>query len=442
MAHAQPGEGLSTEQVKAIAREAYVFCFPLVMNYRMMYIQAIDSSSKSYSGGFGKWRNLGTASPQDTDVVTPNNDTPYSWAWVDLRTEPWVLTMPKIDPKRFYTSQWDDLWGFVLDNPGSVEDGNGGEKILLAAPGWKGDLPAGIERVIQGESEFLGTLTRTQMIDPSDLPNVEKIQGEYGLEPLSAFLATPAPEAAMPVSWMPWQDNAETTEDFWAYANFMLGFTTPNPIDKPTLDKIAQIGVGAGMTWNSASQNKDFRKGMQAGLNDARADLKKQSQADPDIGLFFRSRVDAKDDYNDRALGVYMGQWGNARAQSVYFSVPKDAEGDLLDGSKGSYAVTFTADQLPPVEYFWSWTMYRLPQRSLVENPINRYNLSSATPQLEKADDGSLTISFGTKSPGNEKEGNWLPAPAGPFWLVMRAYGPGKAILDKTWKMPPVTRTR
>ncbi len=177
MTDAHAGEGLSSDQVEAIAKEAYVFTFPLVMNYRMMCIQAIDSSSKSYAGGFGKWLNLGTASPQDTDVVTPNNDTPYSWAWADLRTEPWVLTMPKIDAKRFYTSQWDDLWGFVPDNPGSVEDGNDGEKILLAAPGWKGDLPDGVKRVIQGESEFLGTLTRTQMIDPSDLPNVKKIQG-------------------------------------------------------------------------------------------------------------------------------------------------------------------------------------------------------------------------------------------------------------------------
>jgi hypothetical protein len=246
----------------------------------------------------------------------------------------------------------------------------------------------------------------------------------------------------MPLSWTPWQDGAETTEDFWAYVNFMLGFTTPNPIDQPTLDKMAQIGVGAGMPWNSASQNKDFRKGMQAGLNDARANLKKQSEHATDPGLFFRSREESQDDYNDRALGVYMGQWGNVSAQSVYFPVAKDEKGDLLDGRKGNYSITFTADQIPPVEYFWSWTMYELPQRSLVENPINRYALGSATPQLDKADDGSLTISFGTKSPGNEKEGNWLPAPAGPFWLVMRAYGPGKAILDKTWKMPPVERTR
>ena len=100
-------------ETKAIAKDAYIFAYPLVMNYRTMYMQAIKGD-----GRFGKWLHLGLSSPADTDIVTPNNDTPYSYAWVDLRAEPWVLTMPKIEPKRFYTSQWDDYWGYVLDNPG------------------------------------------------------------------------------------------------------------------------------------------------------------------------------------------------------------------------------------------------------------------------------------------------------------------------------------
>ena len=111
------------------AKDAYVFTYPPVMNYRTMYMQAIKGD-----GRFGKWLHLGLSSPADTDIVTPNNDTPYSYAWVDLRAEPWVLTMPKIEPKRFYTSQWDDYWGYVLDNPGSVLDGNDGSCYLLASP--------------------------------------------------------------------------------------------------------------------------------------------------------------------------------------------------------------------------------------------------------------------------------------------------------------------
>ena len=123
-------DSITSNEARAIAKEAYIFNYPLVMMYRTMYLQAIDPQSKSYSGGFGQWLHLGMSTPQDTDIVSPNNDTPYSYAWVDLRTEPWVLTLPKIDENRFYTSQWDDLWGFVLDNPGSVEDGNHGISVL------------------------------------------------------------------------------------------------------------------------------------------------------------------------------------------------------------------------------------------------------------------------------------------------------------------------
>src|SRR5262249_25537412 len=174
---------LTAQRARTYAHDAYIVTYPLVLNYRTMYMQAIKK------GAFGKWLHLDFASPADTDIVTPNNDTPYSWAWVDLRAEPWVLTMPKIDEGRYYTSQWNDLWGYVLDNPGSLSDGYGGGSYLLAAPDWEGTTPNGIKRVIRGESTILGTLTRTQ---PSrgarDTSSVKQIQQEYKLQPLSAFI--------------------------------------------------------------------------------------------------------------------------------------------------------------------------------------------------------------------------------------------------------------
>ena len=215
-----PKSELTDDEVRAIAKEAYIFNYPLVMYYRTMYLQAIDKDSESFSGGFGKWLHLGTSSPKDTDIVTPNNDSPYSYAWVDLRAEPWVLTMPKIEAKRFYTSQWNDLWGFVLDNAGSVEDGNDGVSVLLASPTWKGELPKGVKRVIRGDTKFLGTLTRAQLFEPKDLPNVKKIQQEYKLQPLSAFLGKPAPESAPAIQWKPWKEGVQTTEEFWPTSTF------------------------------------------------------------------------------------------------------------------------------------------------------------------------------------------------------------------------------
>jgi hypothetical protein len=429
---------VTAQEARKIAKEAYVFNYPLVMYYRTMYMQAIDTKSTSYSGGFGKWLNLGTSSPKDTDIVAPNNDSPYSYAWVDLRAEPWVLTIPKIEKKRFYTSQWDDLWGFVLDNVWAEEDGNDGVNVLLVSPTWKGELPKGVKRIIRGDSEFLGSLTRTQLFYPKDLPNVTKIQKEYKLQPLSAYLGKPAPKAAPAIDWKPWKEGAEKTEEFWDYVNFMLPFTTPNIQDKPVLDNMVKIGLGAG----AEKPNAVIQAAMKLGMQDALAELTKASEGKVDPALFFRSRKDTNKDYFNRALGVMVGIFGNVKKVSVYFSVPKDDKGELFDGSKHNYVITFAADQIPPAKDFWSWTMYKLPQRWLVDNPINRYAIGSATPGLKKAKDGSITIYFQAKSPGKEKESNWLPAPEGPFWIVLRTYGPSKAILDNSWKLVPVKQVK
>ena len=425
-------------EAKKIAKDAYIFNYPLVMYYSTMYVQAIDTKSKSYSGGFGKWLNLGTSTPKDTDIVAPNNDSPYSYAWLDLRAEPWVLTIPKIEKNRFYTSQWDDLWGFVLDNAGSVEDGNDGVSVLLVSPTWKGELPKGVNRVFRGETEFLGSLTRTQLLDPKDLPNVKKIQKEYKLQPLSAYIGKPAPKAAPAIQWKPWKKDSETTSDFWDYVNFLLPLTTPNPQDQPILERMAKIGLGV----NASKPNANIQAAMAEGMKEALAELKKASQGSVDPALFFRSRKDTNKDYFNRALGVNVGIFGNVKVVSVYFSVPKDGQGELFDGSKHNYSITFAADQIPPAKNFWSWTMYKMPQRWLVDNQIDRYSIGSATPGLKKAADGSITLYFQAKSPGKDKESNWLPAPEGSFWLVLRTYGPGKAILDKTWKLPQVKREK
>jgi hypothetical protein len=428
---------VTPDEAKAIAKEAYIFNYSQVMMYRTMYRQAIDTKSKSYVG-FGNWLHLGVSSPKDQDIVAPNNDTPYSWAWVDTRAEPFVLTIPKIEKDRFYTSQWDDMWSFVIGNVRSDVDGNDGATVLLASPKWDGKLPNGVKRVIKGDTYFLGTLTRTQLIYPKDLPNVKKIQQEYKLQPLSSYLGKEAPKATPTINWMTWTDGDEKTDKFWSYANFLLTYTVPNPQDKPVLDRMAKIGLVAGKDWNSSSFDKDISDAIAAGMKSAIDSLAKAALTIADPSLFFRSRKDMNKDYFDRALGAHVGIFGNVKEESVYFPLSKDDKGELFDGSKHNYQITFTKDQIPPVKNFWSWTMYKLPQRWLVDNPINRYSIGSATPGLKTAADGSITIYMQVKSPGKDKESNWLPAPEGPFWPVLRTYGPGKTILDKTWKVPHV----
>jgi hypothetical protein len=138
----------------------------------------------------------------------------------------------------------------------------------------------------------------------------------------------------------------------------------------------------------------------------------------------------------DRAMGVYMGVFGNVPKVSVYLSMPTDAAAAPLDGSKAAYTLTFPKGQLPPVKYFWSITMYGLPDRCLVANPIKRYSIGSSTPGLKMNDDGSLVIYVSAKSPGKDKESNWLLAPSGAFWTVLRNYGPDEKVINGTYKRP------
>jgi hypothetical protein len=423
---------LTAAQARAIARDAYVFAYPLVLNYRTMYMQAIKGD-----GQFGKWLHLGLSSPADTDIVTPNNDTPYSYAWVDLRAEPWVLTMPKIEPTRFYTCQWDDYWGYVLDNPGSVVDGNDGHSYLIASPSWKGATPPGISRVIRGESDLLGTLTRTELVGgDADLPRVKQIQQSYKLQPLSRFLGQAAPPAAPAVRWPVWVDGDETREAYWGYVSFLLPFVAPNAADAAMYTKLSAIGLRAGTTWQPEKLSPEIRQALQQGIEDARAEMKRRSEAGVDAAKFFGSRQRIGANYMDRAMGVYMGIFGNVPEVSVYLSMPADASGKPLDGSRAAYTLTFPKGHLPPVKYFWSITMYRIPQRLLVKNPIERYSIGSSTPGLKTNGDGSLVIHVSSQSPGKDKESNWLPAPSGPFWTVLRCYGPAESVVTGAYKQP------
>jgi len=252
-------------EARVIARDAYIFAYPLAMQYHTMYVQAIDSNSKEYVGGFGKYRHYGISTPDNKDIVTPNNDTPYSWAHVDLRAEPWVLSLPQTDG-RYFTTQWMDLWHFIVDNPGSVLDGSEGGNFLLAAPGWKGEVPKGIKRIVRGESDFMGTLTRTQLKGIDDLPAMQKTQQGYKLQPLSAFLgqkpSAPAPE----IEWPMWTEKVDRTADIFRYVNFMLPYTTPNVLDRPILERIAKIGIGPGKPWNLAEMKPEIRRAIEEGV--------------------------------------------------------------------------------------------------------------------------------------------------------------------------------
>lgn len=428
---------MDLDRIRKIASDAFIFSYPLVLNYRTLYLQAVDPKAKEFVGGFGQYRHYGMSGPENHDIVTPNNDTPYSWAQVDLRTEPWVLTQAPTDG-RYFTAQWDDMWGFVLDNPGAVKDGDSGGSYLLAPPNWTGALPAGIKRVIRGETFFLGTLTRTGFAGPEDLANMEKTQRGYRLEPLSKFLGKPAPPPAPTIQWPRWVEGADKTTNFFSYVNFMLEYAEPNVADKATLDAMAEIGIAAGKSWDPARMESATLKAIEDGISDGWALIKESEKGVKDAGKLFGSREVIGTDYLNRTMGVYMGIYGNVKEQAVYQTWPTDSEGKPLNGAANKYTVTYGPGKLPQARYFWSITMYDLPGRFLVANPIGRYSIGSQTPSLKKGADGSVVIYVQKDSPGPDKESNWLPAADGPFFAVARVYGPGEAEQSGAWVQPPI----
>jgi hypothetical protein len=329
-----------------------------------------------------------------------------------------------------------------VDNPGSVIDGGEGGNFLLAPPDWSGEIPKGIQRIVRGESKFMGTLTRTQLTGTDDLPAMQVTQQGYKLQPLSAFLGKTAPVAAPEIEWPVWIDKVDRTADIFRYVNFMLPFTTPNPLDRPILGRIAQIGIGPGKPWHLAEMKPEIRRAIEDGVADGLRLINETIPKVHDAAKLYLSREKMQTDYLNRTMGVVIGQWGNDTQQAVYQGWPLDAEGVPPDSGKNKYTITFPPGRLPDYRFFWSITMYRLPERLLVANPIQRYSIGSNSPDLKMAADGSLTIYIQKNSPGVDKESNWLPAPDSLFSAVLRVYGPGEAEQTGKWKAPNLERVK
>ena len=434
--------GVSADEAQKIAKDAYIFSFPLNYYYRTIYSQIVDPDNKKGLGGFGKWRHDGLARPEDKETTMPNNDTPYSWAWVDVRSEPWVLVQPPADGDRFYSSVWGDLWGHIIGYPGSVNEGQRGGTYLFAPVSWKGEKPEGVDRVIYGETTILGTLTRTAVFGPDDLPNTQKIQQDYKLMPLSAYLKQPAPPAAPAPDWPVWNEADMTNAEFFRLTNFLMQFVVPNELDKAMYEEMAKLGIGPGGDYDPAKFPPDILAAINKGIAEGHQEIVDGAAVAVDSSKFYGTREFMGTRYLDRAVGVEVGGiLPNVPKQAFYGQWIKDASGAPMDGSKASYTFTFPKGQLPPVRFFWSLTMYDLRTRLLVDNPINRYSIGDRTEGLQYGADGSLTLYVQKDSPGKAKESNWLPAPDGPMSIISRMYGPEPSILDGTYKFPdPVRR--
>jgi hypothetical protein len=363
-----------------------------------------------------------------------------------LRPEPFVLTVPPIEKDRYFSVQLIDAYTFNFDYIGSRATGNGGGSFLVAGPGWKGDIPKGIKQVFRSETELVLAVYRTQLFNPADIDNVKKVQAGYKVQPLSAFLGQPAPAAPPAINFMKplTPDTQKTSLQFFNVLNFVLGFCPTVPSENELMARFARIGVGAGRTLDIEALTPEMKQALAKGMADAWekfAAFEKTDLATGKVtsGDLFGTREYLKNNYLYRFAAAKLGLFGNSKQEAIYPFYRVDNAGNSLDASKHNYTVHFAPGQLPPANAFWSLTMYNLPESLLVANPINRYLINSPMlPDLKRDTDGGLTLYIQAKSPGPDKEANWLPAPKGPFWTALRIYWPKEAALNGTWKQPPL----
>ncbi|NJD24298.1 MAG: DUF1254 domain-containing protein [Betaproteobacteria bacterium] len=440
-------------EVKAIAEEAFVYGLPIVMNYGVMYEFVLDKNSGQWKAPFNVISNSHRVfTYEDTAIPTPNSDTPYSLVWLDLRAEPMVVSVPAVDPKRYYSVMLNDGNTFNYGYIGSRATGSDAGSYLIAGPRWKGEAPQGIKKVFQATTDFSLAVFRTQLFDAKDMPNVEAVQAGYKVQPLSAFLNQPAPPAAPEVAWPKFDKELVKTE-FLDFLDLALQFAPAGPEEEAIRARLASIGIGPGKKFAFKDLSLEHKAAILLGMKegDKKVDEKVASLGKHingwHVGSAFGDRAFYKGDWLLRAAAARAGIYGNDAVEAMYPMTKTLADGTPLDGSKDKYTLTFAKDQFPPVNAFWSVTMYDGKSQLLVKNPINRYLINSPMlPNLKKNADGSLTLYIQKDSPGKDKESNWLPAPDGPIYLVLRLYWPkteNPSILpagEGTWQPPALVK--
>jgi len=437
---------MTPAEIKTIAEEGFIYGLPIVMNYAIMYEYSVDKNSSQYKAPFNQIKNEARVfTYKDTAVITPNSDTPYSLMFMDLRAEPIVLSVPAVEKERYYSVMLCDGNTFNYGYIGSRTTGNEAGDYLVAGPDWKGPTPAGIKKVFHSSTQFSIAVYRTQLFNPEDMPNVVKIQSGYKVQPLSAFLKQPAPPAVAAINF-PKINKELVKTNFFEYLDFALQFAPAGPEEKEIRAKLAQIGKDL-----SPEQKAAVGLGMNEGeekVDEAISKFGKKING-WQVGAAQGDRAYYHGDWMLRSVAAKVGIYGNDAAEAMYPLTKTMPDGEPLDGSKHNYTLTFPAGQLPPVNGFWSVTMYDGKSQFLIKNPINRYLINSPMlPNMKKNADGSLTLYIQKDSPGADKESNWLPAPNDLIYLVLRLYWPkteAPSILppgEGTWKPPGVVASK
>lgn len=432
-----------------LATDAYIYGYPLVtmeMTRRVITNVASPEGTRAPMGQLIKLRQYPNASFKD--VTAPNADTLYTTAFIDVGKEPWIVSVPDMKGRYFLLPMLDG-WTNVFQVPGKRTTGTGAQTYAITGPGWQGTLPAGVTEYKSPTSIvwILGRIYCTGT--PDDYAAVHALQDEFKLVPLSSYGKpyTPPAGSVDPSIDMKTavreQVNRMTAVEYFTLLAHLMKSNPPAAEDAPELAKFAKIGLVPGQDFDASKLKADFAKRIpQVAFDRIMVQFKINKDVKDINGFAYTTKTGLYGtDYLMRALVTAIGLGANRPDDAVYPTSQKDANGDDYDGAN-SYVMHFDKGRLPPAKGFWSLTMYN-SKYFFVENPLNRYSIS-ARQDLKPNADGSVDLYIQNKSPGADKEANWLPAPPDKFILMLRLYWPNPddpSILDGSWTIPAVKKS-
>jgi hypothetical protein len=434
-----------------IATLAYIWGFPLVTMERQFNFVTSPNVPPGIGRGPANMMSDGScatelADANFTDVVTPNSDTLYCLIQFDLTKEPGVIVVPPIED-RYYSFEFLDAYTNDFIYLGTRATGSSGGTYLLAGPDWKGQVPEGMIK-IWSPTNLVWLLTRTLVKGPADVANVVAIQDQFDVRPLSVFQGKPGTQPttvqanasqAIPIGPQPALIAPTGIKIYDEIGQAMIG-NPLNPPDPALVDKLESIGIGPGMT-PSTQANDTIKAALQTGISEGQKmiDTKVANIGTNVNGWLINTYAGIYgSDYLNRAAVAQLGLGAHVPQEALYPATFTDSQGQPLSGAN-NYTIHFDPGQTPPVDAFWSVSMYN--NKSLfVDNPINRYSINSYN-EVKNNTDGSLDLYIQNQSPGPDKESNWLPAPADSFNMVMRLYLPQSQALNGTWTPPGVEHT-
>ncbi|KAB8194751.1 DUF1254 domain-containing protein [Nonomuraea phyllanthi] len=440
------GGTMDPTSVRHRAVQAYIYGYPLVLmeisKKTMTNVEKPDPLTfRAPINQFGKGD--GIPGPEFRGVVSPNVDTLYTSAWLDVAEEPVVLHVPDTHG-RYYLMPMLDGWTNVFASPGKRTTGTGEGDFAITGPNWRGSLPGGV-RQLRSPTDTVWILGRTQLNGPSDLPAVHELVARYTLRPLSGYgegTHTPPPGKADPTlsaASPPAQVEQMDARTFFSHLATAMRANPPAPADAPMVATLAGLGIRPGRPFDADTLGETTAEALDQAPAEAQKQIKAGVAALGEDVNGWRYAADLGSygtDYLRRAATAWQGLGANLPQDAIYPLTFVDGGKRQLNGAH-QYAIHFAPGRTPPASAFWSITIYDA-QGFLIENPIDRYEIGHTTTPVANAD-GSVDLSIQHDPPAGG-QANWLPAPIGDFTLMLRMYWPQQGAIDGTWKPPAVTR--